>query len=123
MKTYRIIILFFILSFTGALRAQESPVFPVHFRVNSTVIDSAYMGNSKCLKSIAEYIKKVTSTPNITIKPISLLVVPPLPKVAMSSTVVSPRSGPMPSGVSCALFIPFLTASSLSMTIISNGTA
>ncbi len=67
MKTYRIIILFFILSFTGALRAQESPVFPVHFRVNSTVIDSAYMGNSKCLKSIAEYIKKVTSTPNVSI--------------------------------------------------------
>lgn len=67
MKTYRIIILFFILSFTGALRAQESPVFPVHFRVNSTVIDSAYMGNSKCLKSIAKYIKKVTSTPNVSI--------------------------------------------------------
>ena len=67
MKTYRIIILFFILSFTGALRAQENSVFPVHFRVNSTVIDSAYMGNSKCLKSIAEYIKKVTSTPNVSI--------------------------------------------------------
>ena len=72
MKTNKSIILFILLLFTETTWAQEKvSEFPVHFRVNRTVIDSAYMGNRTNLKSIADYIKEVTSNPNITIKHIT----------------------------------------------------
>lgn len=57
-----------VLFYFGTIGAQEKiSMFPVHFRVNKTYIDSTYMGNRKYLKSIADYIKKVTSTPNVSI--------------------------------------------------------
>lgn len=57
-----------VLFYFGTIGAQEKiSMFPVHFRVNKTYIDSTYMGNGKYLKSIADYIKKVTADPNTSI--------------------------------------------------------
>lgn len=68
MSIYRVVILSMVLFYFGTIGAQEKiSMFPVHFRVNKTYIDSTYMGNGKYLKSIADYIKKVTSTPNVSI--------------------------------------------------------
>ena len=57
---------------TEGICAQERiSVFPLHFRMGSAAIDSAYRDNGEQLKKVVEFVEKATNDSNISVQKIT----------------------------------------------------
>ena len=67
-----LILLAFTIFFMEGMCAQERiSVFPLHFRMGSAAIDSAYRDNGEQLKKVVEFVEKATNDSNISVQKIT----------------------------------------------------